>query len=1039
MRKISVLLSLAFLLGACSKLQLSQNSNSQNDGIFSNRPQSNLTHFITVIRLQNPPLLAALDDDHGKKKVNAQLVSDIELEQNEMIKKLQAISPEIKVLNKYRLVLNGLAIVAPKEFEKDISQIPNIQIEPPKGFARPVLPKAETSTSNLSDTDGVTSVNFIGADKAHEKGITGKGVKVGIIDTGVDYTHAMMKGPGTAEAYKSVDPSKPTPLFPNDKVVGGIDLVGTKFDSASDVFENRIPVPDANPLDEAGHGSHVAGTIAGIGDNVETYSGVAPDAVVYAIKVFGAEGSTSDDVVIAGLEYAANPKGDLNLDDHLDVVNLSLGSPYGMSHIMYAEAIKNLSNAGTFVVSSAGNDGPSDFITGSPAAVDGAFSVAASIDAMAINWKFLASIFTLPNGQKIRAEAIEGPASKSLKDIAADDGEVVYIGLAKDELSDDVKAQVKGKIALMDRGSNPFSEKIKRAEAAGAIGAIIENNQPGEAFPMGGAGEAAGIPAIMIRQDVGEQIKAAMKTGTVTVSLKTAEKISKPELIDTLTDFSSKGPRSIDAFLKPEISAPGQNIISVEMGTGNKGVSMSGTSMSGPHITGVMALMKQEHPTLSANDLQSLVMETSKTIKDKSGKNYPLSQQGAGRVQIASAIAAQVVTSPADLSLGIVSLEASKTLRQTLTLKNISDSAKTMSLQFVGHKALTMAPMTVTIAPHSEQTLCLKINLNSTALKDTVTEVDGFIMMSGDTAEPLKVAVLALVEKISNIHAETLKVDSTAAADAAGAVTTLTLKNSSNQPGEVLLFNSLGLDGRKPSAHGVQLSRICDLESAGYRIVGTKVQFAVKLYEPITSWQLCDISVLIDTNNDQLPEQELAGTEAQHLEGLATIKDFKSILLDATKARQIRKDYETSLSKPVEKQKKPDYTSAVLDLGKMTVYNNSTLAIIEVEKSLLATRASGELAVKVAVTAQDDNNVESDDFLGSETAWKKIDVSDKAPSYLDLPEVIKMEGNSTQTVDFTKGQGDQNLMVLMPNNSSQLGTLLRDRQLEIVRPTFNKN
>ena len=92
-----------------------------------------------------------------------------------------------------------------------------------------------------------------------------------------------------------------------------------------------------NPLDEAGHGSHVAGTIAGHGDGVNTYDGVAPAADLYAIKVFGAKGSTSDEIVIAALEYAIDPSGDLSFDKQMDVVNLSLGSDHGNPHIMYTK------------------------------------------------------------------------------------------------------------------------------------------------------------------------------------------------------------------------------------------------------------------------------------------------------------------------------------------------------------------------------------------------------------------------------------------------------------------------------------------------------------------------------------------------------------------------------------------------------------------------------------------------------------------------------------------------------------------------------
>src|SRR5690606_4911955 len=139
------------------------------------------------------------------------------------------------------------------------------------------------------------------------------------------------------------------------------------------------------PLDEGGHGSHVAGTIAGAGDGINSYDGVAPDASLYAIKVFGAEGSTGTSVVVAALEYAADPDADLDPSDRLDVVNLSLGSSFGSANNLYTEAMENLDRAGTVVVASAGNSGHMHYITGSPGTSDTVLSVAASIDNMEHN------------------------------------------------------------------------------------------------------------------------------------------------------------------------------------------------------------------------------------------------------------------------------------------------------------------------------------------------------------------------------------------------------------------------------------------------------------------------------------------------------------------------------------------------------------------------------------------------------------------------------------------------------------------------------
>ena len=149
------------------------------------------------------------------------------------------------------------------------------------------------------------------------------------------------------------------------------------------------------------------GTIAGVGDGINTYDGVAVGAKLYAIKVF-AKGSTGDAVIIAALEYSADPNGDGNPDDRLDVINLSLGSGFGTPHALYSEAVNNITSAGTVAAISAGNSGDKDYIVGSPSTVSSAISVAASVDDMKHNWNFAASKINLNEGEPLVVKAIEG-------------------------------------------------------------------------------------------------------------------------------------------------------------------------------------------------------------------------------------------------------------------------------------------------------------------------------------------------------------------------------------------------------------------------------------------------------------------------------------------------------------------------------------------------------------------------------------------------------------------------------------------------------
>jgi minor extracellular serine protease Vpr len=363
---------IAGVLTACSPnqkqgLQLLTDHNA----IISTQPQAG-THSLFMIRLTEKAALAT------STKADPKQLAAIDAEQTKLMKELAALSSDVKPLYKYRLVSNAVAVVAPTALKDRLKQMTNvILVESAGSFSRPLeMPGALKG----SDFRARNSVKFIGGEIAHSKGLRGQGMRVGVIDTGIDYTHSMFGGAGTEAAYKAINPSQADSSFPSAKVVGGMDFVGTDYDSASADFTKRIPTPDVNPLDEGGHGTHVGGTIAGLGDGTNSYDGVAPDAVLFALKVFGAKGSTGDATVLAALEYAADPNGDGDTADHLDVVNLSLGGGFGEAHILYSEGVSNLSRGGTVVVASAGNSGDVSYIVGAPSVAEDAISVAASVD-----------------------------------------------------------------------------------------------------------------------------------------------------------------------------------------------------------------------------------------------------------------------------------------------------------------------------------------------------------------------------------------------------------------------------------------------------------------------------------------------------------------------------------------------------------------------------------------------------------------------------------------------------------------------------------
>ncbi len=218
-----------------------------------------------------------------------------------------------------------------------------------------------------------------------------------MIDSGIDYTHADFGGPGTPSAYAANNRTIIEPQsFPTTKVVGGIDLAGDAYDATSADPLRRIPHADPDPLDCNGHGTHVAGTLAGFGVTAtgSTYHGpytadldlsgfrvgpgVAPEAQLHAIKVFGCSGSTV--LLTLAIEHALDPNGDGNPSDRLDVINLSTGSPFGGDGDPDAVAVNNAVRAGMVVVASAGDTGNTFYATDSPASAQLAIAVGASFD-----------------------------------------------------------------------------------------------------------------------------------------------------------------------------------------------------------------------------------------------------------------------------------------------------------------------------------------------------------------------------------------------------------------------------------------------------------------------------------------------------------------------------------------------------------------------------------------------------------------------------------------------------------------------------------
>lgn len=1043
---VGAVICISLVMVACDQIRTQTPLPQANDTneIFSNRPQT-ISHTLVLVKLKTPPLLTTTLVEDGKRSVDPDQLEDLNAEQKRFENELLKLSPDIKIVYTYKLVLNAFAVEAPVKMVDKIRRLVGvISVENSESFAAPAPRLRSEKQSRVGDLKERNSVKFIGAHVAHARNLRGQNMRVGVIDSGVDYTHAMFGGAGTAEAFSAINPAGDPIGFPNGKIVGGIDLVGSEFDPNSPERGKRLPVPDDNPIDENGHGTHVAGTIAGQGDGVNTYDGVAPDALLYAIKVFGKGGGTSDAAVIAGLEYAADPNGDMDLADQMDVVNLSLGSGYGDPHILYAEAIQNISNAGTVVVCAAGNEGDESYIVNAPGIAEGALSVASSIDDSDHNWRFRAVKFSTPMKPEIYVEVVEGEIGQPIAESGDVQGALVYVGLANTDFSDEVKASLKGKVALIDRGAVPFVEKIERAVNAGAIGVVVINNDLSRPIVMGGGDKKFDIPTIMIGFLTGMELREVLRNSQeATVQFKTDRVIELEGIVDSISGFSSKGPRSIDALIKPEIAAPGTQIISAAMGSGHKGAALDGTSMASPHMAGVMAIMKQRHPELSPSELKSLLMGSAKPLSHIKTGVYPVSRQGAGRVQLATALDSVLISYPSAVSLGALALEENKTVGMSLRLRSLSKKEDmTLRVSFESSKPQNIrmvAPAQVTVQADASASLNLRFTLNSMGLKGSSSELDGYVLFSkANGTVVMRVPVLAVTSKVSKLNVAKLSVRSTSEADSQEAVVDAEIRNSGLHTGSAYLFNLLHTDGRKSNPDQDPFrSRACDLAAAGYRVISKfgveTLQFAAKIYEPLTTWDRCHISILIDADADGEPDQELVGMSGGFLEGLMN-SSFASILIDSKKAREIRKNYEQDAY--AGKDTKENYLPAVEDFQPISLFDHSTIAIVEAPLSKVKVHPDGSLFIRVASTYNESNALEPDDFLIKGEKWMAISVAKRGAGYVDLPEVVELAPGKSQIVSFTKGAGAEPLWALFPQNKPVRGGLNADDQAQIVKPVY---
>ncbi|KAG0366756.1 hypothetical protein BGZ54_004918 [Gamsiella multidivaricata] len=483
-----------------------------------------------------------------------------------------------------------------------------------------------------------------GIAKVHQKlGLTGKGIRVGIIDTGIDYRHPALGGC----------------FGPGCKVAYGYDFVGDDYDNANP--EKDTPKPDPDPMDCAGHGTHVAGIVAARNEGpnamgTQVFVGVAPDVTLGAYRVFGCNGEVSDDVLLAALKRAYR--------DGMDVVNLSLGGSSGWPEEPFAIACSGYITKGLHIAVANGNDGEQGlFEDGAPATAVGAVAVG-SVD----NTHYLGTAVELAWRALDRRSHVAGPAAGQ-RDVGrvglvmASDASDIPMASFKTNISYVIHVPAKDPlgcvayngatlekslqvphssiVVLIHRGGCTFSDKAKYVAKANLGGMLVYDTIP-EQRPLGmtitgfniSAGGLSFEDATVILDAI-EAREGKSNSQKLVAQFSREDKVLKLASGGKVSDFSSWGP---DARLKykPDIVTPGGMIYSTFPLAKGGFATLQGTSMASPYMAGIQALFLSKHGKTDATKLLNILQSTATpTVMPGSATGLtPVFQQGAGLVSM---------------------------------------------------------------------------------------------------------------------------------------------------------------------------------------------------------------------------------------------------------------------------------------------------------------------------------------------------------------------------------------------------------------------
>lgn len=745
---------------------------------------------------------------------------------------------------------------------------------------------------------------FIGASPAWGSGVTnltGAGVRIGIIDSGIDYLHADFGGPGGGYTNNDVTRADDLPgLYPSKKVAGGYDFCGDDYDGYN------LPHPDEDPMDCMGHGSSVAGVAGGYGvtTNGSTFAGpygsgspsadlrippgLAPGATLYALRVFGCDGSTY--LVPQALDWAMDPDGDGDFSDRLDVVNISIGSPFAPPDDLFAVAADEAARAGVLLALSAGNDYETYYISGHRS--DLGVVVAASLADTYWTYAVRVTSPTAITGLYEAATASFGPpvSGSILTNIIYADPPLAGTPLVN-------AAAVSNRICLVDRGSYDFDVKVKNAQDAGARAVIVANNRPGLPGSMSGDDPTIVIPSLMISQEAGNAIKAQLGVG-VKAEISSATFITWSNRADTIVDYSSQGP-SLTVILKPDISAPTE-IMAPKTGTGQQGANFNGTSCASPVIAGVLALLRQRFPGDTVEEIKARLLGSATHDLFVATNGVPPRwtpvRAGAGRVDVTNALAATLLAyatnQPGTVhgSFGLLAAGVVTQAERQVKVVNRAAFAQNVRLSYVpvadlpGADYVFPGGTNLALAAGGSTTVLVRLNASPANLRNLrpaciisnqvtaagtlprywMPEESGYLVLAPATGAPVRLVLHATVRPASALSCTSTQITLGAGSGSVNlALTGSGVNTGSGFPSNWLsAASAFGLQWRSTNAAAYARVRACGvmtdwkaLQALGGNLSNAWVAFAVVFSQPMPSLNGCYLEARVDLDGDDEAER----------------------------------------------------------------------------------------------------------------------------------------------------------------------------------------